>query len=98
MCSSRNESSPQSNRYEGTYPVGGAEESDARSARKEKRPELDNLVVLGKGPLRSSAFSAETSNEECREQEAADLRVEPSRLWRVERSRPRVATFLDFHV
>ena len=50
--------SPQCGRYEGTYLVGGAEESDARSVREEERPELENLVVLGKVLRRSSAFSA----------------------------------------
>ena len=57
-------------------------------------PELENLVVLGKGLRWSGALSTATGNEECRKQEAADLRVEPPRLWRVERNGPRVATFL----
>ena len=95
---SRNESFPQSNRNEVTYTAGGAEESDVRSVRKEERPELENLVVLGKGLRWSCAFSTETGNEECRKKRAADLRVEPSRLWRVERNGPRVATFLNFQV
>ena len=55
--------------------VGGAEESDATLARKEERPELENLVVLGKGLRWSCAFSTDTGNEECRKQEAADLLV-----------------------
>ena len=54
----RIECSPQYGRYEGTYLVGGAEESDARSVREEERPELENLVELGKVLRRSSAFSA----------------------------------------
>ena len=63
---SRNESSPQSNRNEVTYTAGGAEESDARSVRSEEQPELENLVVLGKGLRWSVAFSTETGNVECR--------------------------------
>ena len=59
-----------------------------------KRHELGKLVVLGKGLRRSSAFSAETGNEECRKQEAADLRVEPSRLWRVEGNGQELQHFL----
>ena len=43
-----------------------------------ERPESENLVVLGKGPCRCSALIAETGDEECRKQEAADLRIEPS--------------------
>ena len=52
----------------------------------QKRPELENLLALGKGLRWSGAFSTETSNLEYRKQEAADLRVEPSILWRVERN------------
>ena len=47
---------------------------------KKNGPSWRTLVVLGKGLRRSGTVSAETSNEECRKQQAADLRVEPSRL------------------
>ena len=40
----------------------------------------------------SGAFTAETRNEECSKQKAADLRVELSRLQCDERNGPRVAT------
>ena len=76
----RSESSPQSNRYEATYQVGRAEEFDARSVWAEERPELENLVILGKGLCWSGAFNTETGNEECRKQEAADFRVGHPRL------------------
>ena len=64
-------------------------ESDARSVRTEERPELENLVVLGRGLRWSSAFSTETGNEVCRKQEAANLRVELSRIRCDERNGPR---------
>ena len=57
---------------------------------------MDNLVVFGMGLHRSSAFSTETGSEECRKQEAADLRVESSRIRSYERNGARVATFLNF--
>ena len=55
--------------------IGGAEESDARSVRKEERPELENLVVLGKGLRWSSAFSTGTGNEECRKKRKQPISV-----------------------
>ena len=61
--------------------------------RLEERRELDNLVVLEKRLRWSSALSAETGNEECRTLEAADLRVELSRLRCDERNGSGVATF-----
>ena len=45
--------------------------------REEDRPELENLVVLGKGLRRRSARSVETGDEDCREQEDADCRDKP---------------------
>ena len=92
----KKESSLQSNRYEVTYTVGGVEKSDARSVRKEERPELENLIVLGKGLRWSSAFSTGTGNEECRKLEAADLSFDISRIQCDERNGPRIATFLHF--
>ena len=56
--------------------MSGAEEPDTRSVREEEQPELENLVVLGKGLSWCSAFSADTGNEECRKQEATDFRVQ----------------------
>ena len=53
-------------RHEATYQVGGAEEFDASSVRVEARPELENLAALGRGLCWCGAFSAETSNDECR--------------------------------
>ena len=76
------------------YLVGAPEESAARSARKEERPELEDLVVLGKRLRWSSAFSAESDDEDSRKQEATDRRVEPSGLRCNERNGPGVATFL----
>ena len=51
-----------------------------------ERPELENVVVLEKRLRWSGAFSGETGKEECRTLEAADLRVELSRLRCDERS------------
>ena len=71
---SRNEYSSQSDRYEVTHSIGGAEEFDARSIWEEEWSELENLVEFGKGLRWRSACNAETSDEECGEQEAADCR------------------------
>ena len=68
--------SPQSDRYEVTLSAGGAEEFDARAVREEERPELENLVVLDQGLRQRGACSAQTGDEECIEQEAADRRDE----------------------
>ena len=65
--------SSQSDRYEVTHSIGGAEEFDARSIREEEEwPELENMVLLGKGLRRRSACRAETSDEECGEEKATD--------------------------
>ena len=68
----------QPNGSEVTCATGGAEEFDARPARENAWLELEDLVISGKKLCWSGALSAETSNEECREQNAADFRVEPS--------------------
>ena len=94
---SRNESSPQSSRYEVTCTVCGAEESDARSVRKEERPELGDLIVHGKGLLVGLAHSVMKQvmrNAENRKQPI--LRVEFLRRRRDERNRPSGCIFLDF--
>ena len=54
---------------------------------------MENVVVLEKRLRWSGAFSGETGKEECRTLEAADLRVELSRLRCDERSGSGVATF-----
>ena len=64
---------PHSGRYEVTRPAGGAEDLDARPVRKEERPELENLVIFGKGLRRRGARNAEAGDEGRREQEATDL-------------------------
>ena len=57
---------------------------------------MESLVVLGEGLRWGSALNAETGDEECREQEAADCCDEsPTRLRRDERDGSRIATFLD---
>ena len=68
---SRTKYSLQYGGYEVARPVGGAEDFDPRPVRKEERPELENLVISGKGLCRRSARRAETGDEERREQEAA---------------------------
>ena len=68
-------------RHEVTHSVGGAEEFDAGTIQEEEWPELENMVILGKGLRRRSACSTETGDEHCREQEAADCRdTSPTRL------------------
>ena len=52
--------------------VGGATDFNARPVRKEKRPELENLVVSGERLRRRGARSAEAGDEDRREPEAAD--------------------------
>ena len=92
----RIEYSSQSDRHEVTHSVGGAEEFDARTIREEEWPELENMVIHGKGLRRRSACSTETGDEDCREQEDADCCVtSPTRLRRDERDGSRMATFLD---
>ena len=51
---------------------GGAEDFNARPVRKEEQPELENLVILGKGLRRRGARNAEVGDEGRRESEAAD--------------------------
>ena len=55
---------------------------DTRPVRETVWPELEDLVIFGKRLRWRGAFSAEIGNEECRKQEAADFRVEPSGLQR----------------
>ena len=58
------EYSSHSDRHEVTPSVGGAEEFDARTIREEEWPELENMVIIGKGLRRRSACSTETSYED----------------------------------
>ena len=65
--------SPQPGRYEVACLVGGAKDLDARPVRKEEWPELENIVIFGKGLRRRGARNAEAGDEGRREPEAADL-------------------------
>ena len=58
---------------------------------------VEPKVNLDKGLRWSSALSAETCEEECRMLDAADLRIELSRLQCDDSNGPRVATCLRFH-
>ena len=72
------------------------EEFDARKIREEKWPELENMVIHGKGLRRRNTCSTETGDEDYREQEVADCcDTSPTRLRRDERDGSRIATFLD---
>ena len=72
--------------------IGRAEEFDARSVREEERPELENLVVLGKGLLLRGTYSAETGDEKRGKQATADRRDEsPTLFWSDERDGSRIA-------
>ena len=69
---------------------------DATSVLEKDWPELENLVIFGKGLCWCDAHGSKTSNEECRKPETADLRdTPPTGLWRDERDGSRVATLPD---
>ena len=66
-----------------THPVCGAGKFLARPTREEDRPELENLVIFGKGFRWCCARASKASDEECRKPETADLRdTSRKRLWR----------------
>ena len=93
---SRNESSPQSNRYEITFSVGVPKSWMPDTFGKKTDPSWRTWSYLRRdfvGPVQSVMKQAMKNAEK---QEAGDLCVEPSRLRCDERNGPGVATFFNF--